>query len=327
MPQRFIVSTKGGTAPLWGPVIGSDGRCHFLTGIGQAAVEATELEIGRRMAMRTVLFAFAFLTVMLASASLSAQEVKAKLVERFEELNLTDEQEAKIQKIQQENRPKIEAAAKELSAIGKEEMDKVMAVLTPEQKEKLAAMKDERKERRAEGLSERVARIEELDLSDSEEAQLEALRKESRPRMEKAMASLQGALNEEQKKVREQGLQSGKKHRDIFTSLRLTDDQKEKVLEASKECRAALKEEMSKIAEILTAEQKEKLAELKDERADKVRDRRVHRIANLKELNLTGEQIAKIVEIRKEYRPKVQEAGNKLRAAIREEVSAIGEVL
>jgi Spy/CpxP family protein refolding chaperone len=51
------------------------------------------------------------------------------------------------------------------------------------------------------------------------------------------------------------------------------------------------------------------------------------RIANLDELNLTDEQKAKIADIRKEYRPKVHEAGNKLRAAIREEVDMITNVL
>ena len=45
-----------------------------------------------------------------------------------------------------------------------------------------------------------------------------------------------------------------------------------------------------------------------------------HRIANLKDLNLTDEQKTKIAEIRKEYRPKVHEAGNKLRASVREEI-------
>ena len=50
--------------------------------------------------MRIASHALAFLTVMLVSAQLAAQEVRARLVERFEELNLTDEQEAKIASIQ-----------------------------------------------------------------------------------------------------------------------------------------------------------------------------------------------------------------------------------
>ena len=49
--------------------------------------------------------------------------------------------------------------------------------------------------------------------------------------------------------------------------------------------------------------------------------------ARLQDLNLSDEQEAKIADIRKEYRPKVQEAGNKLRATAREEVEAIVAVL
>ena len=44
-------------------------------------------------------------------------------------------------------------------------------------------------------------------------------------------------------------------------------------------------------------------------------------------LDLWSGQAPRIAEIRKEYRPKVQEAGNKLRAAIREEVEMIVAVL
>jgi Spy/CpxP family protein refolding chaperone len=48
---------------------------------------------------------------------------------------------------------------------------------------------------------------------------------------------------------------------------------------------------------------------------------------NLRDLNLTEAQKAQIMEIRKEYRPKVHEAGNKLRAAVREELHMIVAVL
>jgi hypothetical protein len=48
-----------------------------------------------------------------------------------------------------------------------------------------------------------------------------------------------------------------------------------------------------------------------------------HRIAEGKDLNLTEDQKAKIVVIRTEYRPKVHEAGNKVRGTVREEVEAI----
>ena len=188
-------------------------------------------------------------------------------------------------------------------------------------------MRDERKELRAEGLSEKIARLQELDLSDAEIAQIEAIRKETRPLFLKAMEGLRGTLTEDQRRAREQALQSGKKHREVLASLNLTDAQKEKVLGVCRDCCAAVKEELEKFRDLLTTQQQAKLAELKDERRENVRDRMAHRIANLKELNLTEDQRAKIAEIRKEYRPKIQEAGNKLRAAVRDEVHAIGGVL
>jgi hypothetical protein len=52
-----------------------------------------------------------------------------------------------------------------------------------------------------------------------------------------------------------------------------------------------------------------------------------HRIANLRDLNLTEQQKSQLADIRKEFRPKVHEAGNKLRAAVREEVEQIVAVL
>jgi len=264
---------------------------------------------------------------MLTTVPLAAQEARAILVERIQELNLTDEQEAKIAEIQKAARPKVEAAAKELAAVAKEEVDKAMTVLTPQQKEKLAASKEDRKELRAEGVSERLARLEELDLSDAQIAQLEAVRKECRPELAKAIEGLRGLLTPEQRKAREEALASGKKHREVLAALNLTPEQKEKVVAACKECCTAIKGELGKIGAALTAQEKEKLAELKDERKENVRDRRAHRIANLEDLDLTEDQITKIAEIRKEYRPKVQEAGNKFRAAVRDEVRAIGDVL
>jgi hypothetical protein len=48
---------------------------------------------------------------------------------------------------------------------------------------------------------------------------------------------------------------------------------------------------------------------------------------NSKDLDLTADQKTKLADIRKEFRPKVHEAGNKLRAAVREEVRAILAVL
>src|SRR5262245_20152187 len=186
--------------------------------------------------MRMVCRALAFLTVMLACTQLAAQEVRVLVVERFQDLNLTDEQEAKIANIQEQDRPKIQAAAKELSAFVKEEVDKVMGVLTPAQKEKLAELRVDRKEVRAEDLSERIARLQDLDLSESEIAQIEAIRRDARPIIAKALEGLRGILTDDQRTAREQALQSGKKHREVLASLNLTEAQKQKVLAVCQEC-------------------------------------------------------------------------------------------
>jgi len=277
--------------------------------------------------MKVVSPVLTLLVAMWASATIAAQEVRAVLVERIQELNLSDEQEAKIAEIQKAGRPKVEAAAKELAAVAKEEADKALAVLTPEQKEKVAAMKEDRKELRAEGVGERLAHLQELDLSDAQIAQIQAIRKECRPEVVKALEGLKGTLTPEQRKAREEALASGKKHREVLAALNLTPEQKEKVGAACKECCTAIKGELEKISGALTAQEKEKLSDLRDERKEHVRDRRVHRIANAQELALTPEQKEKLAEIRQEFRPKIQEAGNALRAAVREELQAIAGVL
>jgi Spy/CpxP family protein refolding chaperone len=265
----------------------------------------------------------------LPAAAEEAAEQKAggALAERVQDLNLTDEQEAKIADIRKEYRPKVQEAGKELAAIVKEEVEKVRAVLTPEQKTTLAAAKEERRERRAEGLAERVAHLEELDLTDGEVAKIGEIRKEYRPKIEQALKQLQGLLSDEQKKARQDAFKAGKNRREILQALNLTDEQKEKVQAVGKDVATLVREEMEKIRDVLSAEQQEKLQELRGERSDRVRDRMAHRIANLRDLNLTEDQKTQIADIRKECRPKVHEAGNKLRATVREEVEAIVAVI
>jgi len=262
-----------------------------------------------------------------ALAEEKADQKAVGLAARIQDLNLTDEQEAKIADIRKEYKPKVQEAGKELAAIVKEEVEKVRAILTPEQKTKLEAAKEERQERRAECLAERIAHLEELDLTEGEIAKIADIRKEFRPKIEKAMKEMQGLLTDDQKKARLEALTADKKRREVLESLKLTDEQKEKVQAAGKEVATLVREEMEKIGDVLSAEQKETLQELKDERRERVRDRQAHRIANLKDLDLTDEQKTQIAEIRKGYRPKVQEAGNKLRATVREELGAIVAVI
>jgi Spy/CpxP family protein refolding chaperone len=247
--------------------------------------------------------------------------------ERMQDLKLTDEQEAKIAEIRNEFHPKIQEAAKELATVAKAEVDKIRATLSPEQRGVLDAMKEERREHRAGSLAERVAHLHDLDLTDAEIAQIAAIRKEFNPKIATAMEGLRGILTDAQKKAREEALQAGMKRRQVIASLNLTDEQKQKIEAVGNQVRDLVREEMEKVRGVLTEEQKEKLDEFKAERKEHVRDRMAERIVNLKDLNLTDQQKSEIAAIRKEFRPKVQEAGNKLRATVREEMAKIVAVL
>jgi Spy/CpxP family protein refolding chaperone len=273
--------------------------------------------------MRSLITLLTLAVVMWLPANLSAQRKAGGLTERLQDLKLTDDQEAQIAAIRKECGPEVQKAAKELATVVREEMTKVRAALTAEQKEKLKDMKEERKERRGERLCERIAHLRDLDLTDAERTRIAAIRKEFHPKVVKAMKGLEGLLTAEQREARAEGLKAGKKRRDVIASLKLTDQQKDKVEAVGMEVRTIVREELEQIRDVLTETQKEKLQAFKGERRERVRDRMAHRIANLKSLNLTDEQVNKIAEIRQEYRPKVQEAGNKLRAAIREEVHKI----
>jgi Spy/CpxP family protein refolding chaperone len=226
-----------------------------------------------------------------------------------------------------ECRTKNEEALKELTSVVKEETDKVSAVLTDEQKATLEKLKEERKDSREKCLAHRIANLKELDLTDDELTKIGEIRSEFRPKIAKAMKRLEDLLTAAQKEARDDGLKAGKKRREILESLRFTDDQKEKAATVAKEVGALVKEETERIGDVLMGAQKEELRELQDERKEHVRDRLAHRIANLKDLNLTDQQKTKLTEIRKEYRPKVQEAGNKLRASVREEIRMILAVI
>jgi Spy/CpxP family protein refolding chaperone len=262
--------------------------------------------------------------------------VRDALAERIRDLNLTDEEESKIADIRKEGRAKFQAAGKELAAAVQEEVDKIRAVLTPEQRQQIRELRAELRERRAESLAERIAHLAELDLTDDEMAQIQDIRKEYRPKIGAATKKLVGLLDDEQKRAREEGLRAGKRRREVRESLKLNSQQTEdfpaplaspKLEAVGNELGTLVREELEKIRAVLTPEQREKLQEPKEERAQRVRDRLAWRIANLKDLNLTDEQIAKITDIRKEYRPKVHETGNKLRAAVRGELAAVLAVL
>lgn len=206
-------------------------------------------------------------------------------------------------------------------------MGKIRDVLTAEQKEKIKALKEEREECRDESLAHAIANLKELDLTDAEMAKIGEFRKDYRPKLLKSMKELDGSLTNEQKKVRTEALTEGKKRSEILEALKLTEEQKNKVVTVGKTVGSLVREEMEQIRDVLSASQKEQLGDLKEERKEQVRHRLPHRIANLKDLDLSDEQKTKLAEIRKEFRPKVQEVGNRLRAAIRDEVEQIVAVI
>jgi Spy/CpxP family protein refolding chaperone len=244
-----------------------------------------------------------------------------------QDLNLTDDQEAKIASIRKEYKPKIEEAAQEVAALVKDEVEQIRAVLTDDQKERLQAFREERKEHRFDGLAQRIANLKDLHLTADEMTKIWDIQSEYRPKIEKAMEGMKGILTDDQRAARKEGLKAGNSRRELMAALNLSDAQKEKLSTVCKEMGTAVKEELEKIKDVLTPEQQAQLTEFKNERADRVRDRLAHRIANANELNLTDEQKAKIENIRKEFRPRIHEAGNKLRALVREKVTMISDVL
>jgi Spy/CpxP family protein refolding chaperone len=252
-----------------------------------------------------------------------AQGEREAVVVTIQDIDLTDAQETKIAEIRKEFRPRVEKAAQQLATLVKDELEKMQATLTPEQKEKLRAAKDERRERRFESLCERIAHLKTLDLTEAEMAKIEDIRKECRPKVVNALKGLEGLLTAAQKQARQQALKAGKPRREVLQALQLTDDQKQKVATVAKELGTVVRDEMTKIRDVLTESQKEQLAVLKEERRDRVRDHMAHRIMNLKELNLTEAQVSTLTKIREEYRARVHEAANNLRATVREEVTEI----
>ncbi len=249
------------------------------------------------------------------------------LVEKIQDLNLTAEQEKRIEDIQKECKPKVQEAAHAVTALVQEEVGKIHAVLSPEQNRRLRAFREERRESRIEGVAQLFAHVNELELTNAEMAQIGSIRREYRPKIAKALYTLRGVFTAEQNKARDAGMKAGKKHCEILASLKLTGAQKEKVATVCQEVRNLVREEMEKIMDVLNATQQEKLAEFKNERADQIGDRLAARIVHFRSLNLTREQRTKIENIRKEYRPKIQAAGNAFRVAVRAELGRVVGVI
>ena len=257
---------------------------------------------------------------------LQGSQVKV-LVVSIQDIDLTDEQEAKIAAIRKEYRPKIEESAKELKTLVKEEVDGIRNVFTPEQRPKVQAIIEERKDFREESLAHKIAGLKELDLTEAELARIVEIRKEYRPKIDAAVKQLESLLTDTQKEARKEAIKDDKPRREVLKVLNLSSAQSSELGNIAKELKDLVGSEMSKIRGVFTAGQKETLQDLRAERREMVRDRLAHQIANLRDLNLTEQQKESLMNIRQEFRPKIQEAGNTLRTEIGEEVGKIVAVL
>jgi Spy/CpxP family protein refolding chaperone len=197
--------------------------------------------------------------------------------------------------------------------------------LTDQQEAKIAD--GELKEMGAESLAEEIAHLGDLQLTDAEIFQITEIRKEFRPKIGSTLDELEGLLTDYQKKARQDALQSSKKRREVLEALNLSDETKEKLHTVCSKVGTLCREEMEKLRAVFSPDQKEKFQELKDETKENAQDRMGHQIATWKDLNLTEDQKSQIAGFRKAFRPKVQEAGEKRRATVREQVDAILAVL
>ena len=102
--------------------------------------------------MRTLSAVLTLVLAMAVGAAWADDKVKevrvTVLVERIQDLQLTEAQETKIADIRKECRPKVQEAAQELRGLVKEEVGKIRDALTAEQKQKLQELREERKEHR-----------------------------------------------------------------------------------------------------------------------------------------------------------------------------------
>ena len=88
----------------------------------------------------------------------------------------------------------------------------------------------------------------------------------------------------------------------------IRNESRPKIQEAGKELAAIVKQEEEKVRDVLTPEQKTKLAAMKEEREEHRMEGLAERIAHLKDLDLTEAELSKIHNIRNEFRPKIVKA-------------------
>src|SRR5262249_51178723 len=130
--------------------------CPARTGKGRMV----SFREGRRRAMRYLIAGLALAGGMCVGHTRRADEVVVE-VERIQDIQLTADQESKIEEIRKECGPEVQKAVKNLVTLRKEELEKVREVLTADQKAKLKEMKEERKERRHRCMAHRFAHLKE----------------------------------------------------------------------------------------------------------------------------------------------------------------------
>jgi Spy/CpxP family protein refolding chaperone len=180
-------------------------------------------------------------------------------------------------------------------------------------------------------MMERWAVLNGVDLTDDQKAKVEEVKKEYGPKFKEARGNRDSMLTEDQQKARDEAVQAakaaGKRGEEVRMAAKaavtLTDEQKAKMADVRKDVQALRKEAREKIMAILTPEQKEQLKKPHEGMRSHSQMGRGGEMFD--GLNLTDEQKARIAEIRKEYAPKLQEAGkdlNALRKEVHEKVLA-----
>jgi Spy/CpxP family protein refolding chaperone len=76
-------------------------------------------------------------------------------------------------------------------------MEKLRAVLSPQQKEKLQEVKEETKENVRDRMAYRIATLKDLNLTDVQKSEIAAIRKAYRPRVQEADSKLRATVREE----------------------------------------------------------------------------------------------------------------------------------
>src|SRR5262249_11121000 len=88
------------------------------------------------------------------------------------------------------------------------------------------------------------------------------------------------------------------------------------IQQTDKEFSTLVKEEVEKVRSVLTDAQKQKLQDLKEEREERRLEGLANGIAHLKELDLTEDELAKIQNIQREYRPRTVKAMEALKGLL-----------